>query len=123
MRNKYEFKIEEITSASIQTITDKYLYTTIFNRKDDNEFIITYSALVDHDSTKDGIVKAICNKCGRWSTFNEEEFYHGYVECNKCSDDYEEYCSETDFIKTISAFMDEEIFKDVIITINEIQIQ
>ena len=121
MRNKYEFKIEEITSAFIQTTTDKYLYTTIFNRKDDNEFIITHSALVD--SSKDGVVKVICPRCGRWNTFDEDEFYNGNTECDQCSDDYEEYCNENEFIEIILSFMDEDIFKEVIININEIHIK
>lgn len=125
MRNKYEFKVEDINTVYIRTNDS---YNTLYIRKTvdsqlTRDFIVQYSAPVE--DLKDGKVRAICRRCERWNNFDIHEFMgENFVyKCNHCTDDYEYIISENELIDIIQSNLNEEVYFYVEIIINGIKIE
>lgn len=131
MKNKYEFKIEDINVVqNTSHSSDKYTETYTRKLNDDGSptrsFIVTYSALPEDCKTDDNKVITICKKCGAWNTFdkvqyNSEDFQYN---CHKCHNNHEDIISEEDLIKIILSLTDdEETFFESDLYINDVHIQ
>lgn len=127
MANKYVFNVDEINEVKVIAKTGDY--TTIYNRKCDDEgnpstyFVQSYFAPVDE--SEEGIVKVMCPRCEGWNIFTKE-FYNSddfEYECKHCEDDYEDYIEENEMAKNIMGLMDKETFKDIELIINDIIIK
>lgn len=127
MARRYEFNAEEINEVVI--VVKDSLYTTMYTRKFDEdgnptrEFIQTYSAQPD-DSMGDGMVSVICPRCERWNLFVKADYLSEEFEydCSYCGDQYEEIVDESDVIEIINTNMDADIFFEVALSINGIEI-
>ena len=123
MKNKYEFKIEDINTVKIVSSTSDN-YTMTYTRKNNQLFVITYSAFPDECIGNKHKIKAVCEKCDSWIVFDKEEFYSDNFEfiCSNCYGLHEDTISEEELIKTILSLFDEETFFDIEIYINHIKI-
>lgn len=120
MKNKYEFKIEDINTVKVVSSSSDN-FTTTYTRKNDRSFIITYTADVEESKTNKGELLVICNRCGAWNSLKEYD-ENNFI-CAHCYNLHEETISEENLIDTILSFLDEEIFFDISLYINDIQIQ
>lgn len=126
MKNRYEFKIEDITNVLIQSKSEDK-YSNMYSRKyDENgptrEFVRTYNA--EPEDLGEGKIRVICTKCDRWNVFNRKDYEDNRFEylCNHCTDDYEEIVDENELIDIINSIMDKDLFFDSILRINYIYI-
>ena len=126
MSNKYEFKIEDINSVIIATITDPLKYSITLTRKINEDgtptrvFVETYSAEKDYED--EGLVGVICPRCGVWNYYDLS--YNGeYNLCKDYHENYENTYSENELITLVMSYMDEETFPDIAIFINGTHIQ
>lgn len=122
MRNKYEFKIEDINTV---TATGGEL-TIKYNRISDSSFVETFHAktvLLNEDEENE--YEMVCPRCGAWNVINAKEEPNMSLEefeCNVCNKDYQELHSEEDMIHIILSFMEKDTFESTDITINDIPI-
>ena len=129
MRNKYEFRIEDIHNVLIVS-KGKDQYSNVFSRKYDDDgnptefFIQTYNA--EPEFIDDDKVKVICSRCEGWNVFDKSKYFDDddfkFV-CEHCTEDYEDVIHENELIDIINSYMDEELFFDVSILINFIPIE
>ena len=129
MANRYEIKAEDINRVTIRDITSDSNYSVFYNRKlDENgtptrEFVVIYEADPDIDGEN---IKCICKRCERWNTFNYEDWKKpGFNEnqCEYCSEDYETIVTENELIDLVLSYMDEDLFFDVDLYINDVLIR
>ena len=128
MKNVYEFNIEDIKTVKIVTLTDEFKYTLVYTRTKvlhEDTFYLSHDALPD--LTVDGEVSIICPKCGIWNKFSEEfynsEEYKFTCSSGKCIDRFYDVISEDELIDVIMSYMDEGVFNELEITINDILIK
>ena len=128
MRNKYEFKIEEINEvvATSDGLTLKY------KRINDSLFEETFHGTpsddgVEHD--KDGKTRYtyICPRCGAYNyvyAYEKPEIPTSAddVKCEYCLKGYREWHSEENMIGILNSFMKESTYMDLDLTINDIHI-
>ena len=128
MRNRYEFKIEEIHNVFIVSKTSDLQYTNIYSRKYDEDgnptrlFVQTYNA--EPEEIEGDKIKVICSRCEAWNVYDKSDYYDNeefVIECEQCADDYEEIITEEDLVDIINSLMGED-FYDVSILINFIPI-
>ena len=125
MRNKYEFNIEDIISCTVVSPYDEQQLTVGYVRIEDENgnntrnFVTKYYAHQDTIS-QEGMIGTICNRCGAW-TFCEEDSSDNT--CKHCESDYKETYTEEEMIDLILSYVeDEELFRDVNLFINDIEI-
>ena len=128
MRNRYEFKIEEINNVII-TEKNGFHYSTIYNRKLDEYgnptklFVQSYNA--DAEERESNKIMVICSKCEAYNVFDKDEFCdENFVyECKNCYGCHEDIVDEDTLIETINSILDEETFFDFDLSINTIPIK
>ena len=118
MKNRYEFKIEDINEIKVISLSSDN-YTTTYTRRLDKLFVVNYSADVErrHDNT----LSVLCCRCGAWNTL--DEYDESNFICGHCYNLHEETISETELIDTVLSFMNEEIFFEIELYINGKQIK
>ena len=112
MKNKYEFKIEDINEAKVISNTSDN-FTTTYTRRNDKLFIVTYTADIEESKTDRSKEMVICNRCGAWNSVNKGEYDENNFICKHCYNLQEDTITESNLIDTILSFLDEEIFFDV----------
>ena len=131
VKNRYEFKIEEINNVLI-TSKSSNSYSTMYTRKMDSDgnptriFVQTYNAEPEEVITKEGKISVICSKCERWNTFDKNDYYYNdnfVYHCNHCDEDYEDTIDEDTLVEVINSIMDENVFFDFELRINFIHIK
>lgn len=128
MRNKYEFDIADIESVIIKSKSEGH-YTVIYERKlDENrqptrEFVRSYDAEPD-PSPGNGEMIVLCSRCETWNTVSKMEFDNPNYKfrCNHCSEDYEDIVTEDDLVSAIAGSMDPDVYFDIWLFINGIEI-
>ena len=128
MRNKYEFRIEDIHNVLIVS-TSESQYSNVYSRKYDEDgkptqyFVQTFNA--EPEEIEDGKIKVICSRCEGWNVFDKSDYFDNddfeFI-CEYCVEDYEDTIHEDEVIEIINSYMDEELFYDVSILINFIPI-
>ena len=125
MKNRYEFKIEEINEVRIVTVSDPLKYTILCKRELKEgtplrTFKETYSAHPDYNEEL-GIVGIICPKCGDWNYFDKSIYDNvSSFECDNedCDDNY---CDENSIINLVHSIINES-FNEIELYINGIHI-
>lgn len=124
MRNKYEFKIEEISTVKVTDKSSNYSTTYFRIEKDSKltrDFIVFYGAPPEELDDK---ISVICPRCERWNTFDPDEYKSKdfKYKCKYCDDDYKEIIGETSLIDVIQSYLTEDLYFDVDLMINDIKI-
>ena len=123
MKNRYEFKIEDIKTVKIVSSSSDN-YTTTYIRKNDRLFKIVYSAKPEEHVADKNKILVICDKCEAWNVLDKEEFYSDNFEftCNNCHGYHEDTISEQKLTEIILSLMDEETFFEIELYINHTRI-
>ena len=122
MKNKYEFKLEEINKVKVVSV-DELSFVVEWTRKNDREFLETFYANRDESSLEDeGTVGIICPRCSLWNYFKKEEVDKPNFEYKCKCGGKEELYAEEDIKKNILCLLNPEDFYGIILYINDIRI-
>lgn len=123
MRNKYEFKIEDINVVKIITNLEDNYTITCTRKPGTNIFIETYSA--DNDESSNTEIGIVCPRCGEWNYCKKHEYSPDIydIKCENCEPTYQISYTEDDLIDMIMENMNEESFFDIELYINGIHIK
>ena len=129
MKKRYEFKIEDIKTVSLSSLTSDN-YTMNFVRKydengnDTRQFVTTYSAIPEVSATDKNKIIAVCRNCGSWNAYDKEEFSEDFNPiCRNCYNEKEDLTNESAIINEIHSYLDEEVFFESEIYINGVKIE
>lgn len=124
MKNRYEFRIEDIKEVKVVSKNDPFHYTVQFTRDYNNEpallFKQTYHALPIED---DGRIRIMCESCGKRTRHKKKYYYSNNFtfKCGRC-DGVPSLCDEGYVKSYVMDLMDKDKFNDYDIYINDVHI-
>lgn len=122
MKNRYEFKIEDINTVKAVSVATSDNFTTTYTRRD-KLFITTYTADIEESKSDRSKEMVICNRCGSWNSLNKGEYDENNFICSNCYNLAEHAITEEKLIEIVLSFLDEEVFFDIELYINDKKIE